>query len=168
MKRFLPQGFMVFAGVLGIATASVNSDQDVTRYDIAKNRKKLDLRESILRKFLKEKQCPDQEFTEIFISEADAHGLDWRLLPSLAFIETTGGKTMKGNNLFGWANGKQKFSSISDAIHTVASALAHGSAYRGKDIGGKLAAYNQGTDYPAMVMQIMRQISPRQQVTAAE
>jgi len=163
MKRFLPSGFMIFAGVLGIATASVHSDQDVT-----KNRKKFDLRQAILRKFLKDKNCPDQQFTEAFIAEADAHGLDWRLLPSLALIETGGGRALKGNNLFGWANGKQTFSSIGDAIHTVAVTLAHGRAYRGKDLGGKLAAYNQGTDYGAMVLEIMRQISPRQQVQSAD
>jgi hypothetical protein len=163
MKRFLPSGFMIFAGVLGIATASVHNDQDVTR-----NRKKFDLREAILRKFLKDKHCPDQEFSEVFIAEADAHGLDWRLLPSLALVETGGGREVKGNNLFGWANGKQKFNSIGEAIHTVASTLAHGRAYRGKDVGGKLAAYNQGTDYPAMVLEIMRQISPRQQVQQAD
>ena len=163
MKRFLPSGFMIFAGVLGIATASVQSDQDVTR-----NRKKFDLRETILRKFLRDNHCPDQEFTEVFIAEADAHNLDWRLLPSLALIETGGGRTFKGNNLFGWGNGKQTFSSIGDAIHTVASTLAHGSAYRGKDLGGKLAAYNQGTDYPAMVLEIMRQISPRQRVQSTD
>jgi hypothetical protein len=163
MKRFLPSGFMIFAGVLGIATASVQSDQDVT-----KNRKRFDLREAILRKFLKDKRCPDQEFTEVFIAEADAHDLDWRLLPSLALVESGGGREMRGNNLFGWANGKQQFSNIGEAIHTVASALAHGRAYRGKDLGGKLAAYNQGTDYPAMVLEIMRQISPRQQVQPAD
>ncbi len=163
MKRFLPSGFMIFAGVLGIATASVHSDQDVT-----KNRKKLDLRETILRKFLKDKHCPDQEYTEVFIAEADAHSLDWRLLPSLALVESGGGRAMKGNNLFGWANGKQTFSTIGEAIHTVASTLAHGRAYRGKDIGGKLAAYNQGTYYSAMVLEIMRQISPRQQVQSAD
>ncbi len=163
MKRFLPSGFMIFAGVLGIATASVQSDQDVT-----KNRKKFDLRETILRKFLRDNHCPDQEFTEVFIAEADAHGLDWRLLPSLALVESGGGRAMKGNNLFGWANGKQTFSTIGEAIHTVASTLAHGKAYRGKDIGRKLATYNQGTDYPAMVLEIMRQISPRQQVPATD
>ena len=76
-------------------------------------------------------------------------------------VESGGGKTAKGNNLFGWANGKLTFSTIGEAIHTVASSLAHGRAYRGKDTGGKLAAYNQGTDYPAMVLEIMRQISPR-------
>ena len=159
MKRFLPSGFMIFAGVLGIAAASVQSDQDVT-----KNRKKFDLREAILRKFLRDNHCPDQEFTEVFIAEADAHGLDWRLLPSLALVESGGGRAVKGNNLFGWANGKQAFNSIGEAIHTVASTLAHGRAYRGKDLDGKLATYNQGTDYPAMVLEIMRQISPRQQV----
>ena len=164
MKRFLPSGLMIFAGVLGIATASVNSDQDLT-----KNRKKFDLREAILRKFLKDKNCPDQEFTEVFIAEADAHGLDWRLLPSLAFVETSGGQNMKGNNLFGWANGKQKFTNAREAIHTVAFGLAQAPAYRGKSIVGKLLAYNQETtDYGAMVMEIMRQISPREQVQPAD
>jgi len=159
MKRFLPSGLMIFAGVLGIATASVHSDQDVT-----KNRKKLDLREVILRKFLRDKHCPDQEFSEVFIAEADAHHLDWRLLPSLAFVESGGGRTSRGNNLFGWANGKKSFTSIGESIHTVASHLAHGIPYRGKDTGGKLAAYNQSTDYSAMVLSIMHQISPRAQV----
>jgi hypothetical protein len=83
-------------------------------------------------------------------------------------VETGGGRILKGNNLFGWANGKQTFSSIGEAIHTVASTLAHGRAYRGKDVGGKLAAYNQATDYSAMVLEIMRQISPRQQVQSAD
>jgi hypothetical protein len=162
MKRFLPTGIMVFAGILGIAaSASVQSDQDVT-----KNRKKFDLREAILSKFLKEKHCPDQQYTEVFIAEADAHGLDWRLLPSLAFVESGGGRAAKGNNLFGWANGKYTFSSIGEAIHTVASSLAHGRAYRGKNLEAKLATYNQNTDYPAMVLAVMKQISPRRQVEA--
>jgi hypothetical protein len=163
MKRFLPSGIMIFAGVLGIAAAAVNTDQDVTR-----NRKKFDLRESILRKFLKDNRCPDQEYAEVFVAEADAHDLDWRLLPSLALVESGGGRTSRGNNLFGWANGKITFNSIGDAIHTVASTLAHGSAYRGKDLTAKLATYNQGTDYPAMVLEIMRQISPRVQVAATD
>src|SRR5271154_5667821 len=126
MKRFLPSGFIVFAGVLGIATASVQSDQDVT-----KNRKKFDLRETMLRTFLKKNHCPDQEFTEVFIAEADAQDLDWRLLPSLALVESGGGRAMKGNNLFGWDNGKQVFNSIGEAIHHVAWTLSQGKAYRG-------------------------------------
>lgn len=162
MKRFLQSG-LIFAGVLGIAAVGSQADQDVT-----KNRKKFDLREVILRKFLRDRHCPAAEYTEAFISEADTHGLDWRLLPSLAFVESGGGKTAKGNNIFGWANGKIAFTSIGDAIHTVAVALAHGRAYRDKDLNAKLATYNHGTDYQAMVRQIMNQISPRPQVQAAD
>lgn len=162
MKRFLPSG-LIFAGVLGIATAGTQANQDVT-----KNRKKFDLREAILRRFLRDKNCPDQEYAGLFITEADTHGLDWRLLPSLALVESGGGKTAKGYNLFGWGNGKFSFESISEAIHTVAVALGHGKAYRGKDLDGKLATYNHGADYGAMVRQIMNQISPRVQVEAAD
>jgi hypothetical protein len=141
----------------------VQTDQDVT-----KNRKKFDLRETILRKFLTDNHCPDREFTELFIAEADAHDLDWRLLPSLALVESGGGRVAKGNNIFGWANGKSTFTSIGEAIHHVARALSLGQAYRGKDLDGKLATFNHGTDYRAMVRDIMNQISPRRQVEAAE
>jgi hypothetical protein len=163
MKRFLPSGFILFAGVLGIAAAATHTDQDITKV-----RKKFDLRETVLRRFLKEKHCPDQQYAELFLAEADAHNLDWRLLPSLAIVESGGGRTSKGNNLFGWANGKQTFNTIGEAIHTVAASLASGRAYRGKDITGKLSTYNQSTDYPAMVMAIMRQISPSPQVVSAD
>ena len=163
MKRFLPSGFMIFAGVLGIAAASVQTDQDVT-----KNRKKFDLREAILRKFLKEQHCPDQEYAEVFISEADIHGLDWRLLPSLALVESGGGRTARGNNLFGWANGKSTFTSIGEAIHHVARALSYGQAYRGKDLDGKLMTFNHGPDYRAMVQDIMNQIAPRPRLEATD
>jgi hypothetical protein len=163
MKRFFPSGVMIFAGVLGITAASLQSDQDVT-----KNRKKFDLREAILRKFLKARHCPDQDYTEVFLAEADAHGLDWRLLPTLALVESGGGRTAKGNNLFGWANGKSRFTSIGESIHHVAMVLAHGSAYQGKDLNGKLAAYNQGTDYRAMVLEIMNQIARGPSVEMAD
>jgi len=163
MKRFLPSGLMLFAGVLGIAGVAAHADQDITKVP-----KKLDLRESVLRKFFREKHSPAQNYTEVFLAEADAHHLDWRLLPSLAFVESGGGKTSKGNNLFGWANGKQTFNSISEAVHTVANALSTGRRYRDKDTLGKLSTYNEHVDYPGMVMSIMRQISPTPDVVTAD
>ncbi len=154
MKRFLPSGIMIFAGVLGIAAATAQAEQDVT-----KNSKKFDLRETILRRFLKDHHCPDESYAGIFVKEADSHGLDWRLLPSLSIVESGGGRHARGNNLFGWANGKRTFDSISEAIHHVAEVLAHGRAYRGKDLEAKLTTYNHRTDYKQMVMSIMHQIS---------
>jgi hypothetical protein len=157
MKRFLPSRLMIFAGVLGVAAATAQMDQDV---DITKIRKRFDLREAILRKFFNDNHCPAEPYAGVFVTEADAHGLDWRLLPSLSIVESGGGKYAKGNNLFGWANGKTKFGSVTEAIHHVASALAFARPYKGKDTDGKLLAYNHSTDYKAMVAQIMRQISP--------
>jgi hypothetical protein len=163
MKRFFSSGFVILAGVLGMAAASASTDPDVTQ-----NRKKSDLREAILHRFLTEKHYPDRDFAGVFVAEADAQDLDWRLLPSLAIVESSGGRHARGNNLFGWANGKYTFPSIGEAIHTVAWTLAHGRAYRGKNIEAKLATYNPDIDYPAMVMQVMRQIFPRQEVQAAD
>ncbi len=84
-------------------------------------------------------------------------------------MESGGGRTAKGNNLFGWANGKTAFTTIGEAIHHVASVLAGGTAYRGKSLDDILVTYNnERPDYRVMVLDIMRQISPRVQVTATE
>lgn len=163
MKRFLPSGLMIFAGVLGIAAASLHADDDVTKV-----RKKFDLREAILRKFLKDNHCPDEPYAGLFIQEADANGLDWRLLPTLSLVESGGGRHAPGNNVFGWNNGNHRFASIADAIHQVASSLAGGKSYKGKDLNGKLAAWNRDVNYRAMVVSIMEQISPIQSAELAQ
>ncbi len=163
MKRFLPSGLFIFAGVLGIAAATAHADQDVTKI-----RKKFDLREAILRRFFKENRCPIEPYAGIFLAEADAFGLDWRLLPSLSVVESGGGKFARGYNLFGWANGKTSFDSISDAVHHVAAALAIGKAYRGKTLEGKMATYNRNVGYHATVTAVMRKIYPTLQVGSAE
>ncbi len=152
---------MLFAGVLGIAAATTHADQDVTKI-----RKKFDLRESILRQFFKDNHCPIEPYSGIFVSEADEHGLDWRLLPSLSVIETGGGRHARGFNLFGWANGKTTFDSISDAVHHVASVLSMGKAYQGKDLKGKLLTYNRRAEYSIAVTDLMKKIYPTPQIGA--
>jgi hypothetical protein len=155
IKHLLPSGLMIFAGVLGIAATTVHAEQDVTKVS-----KKFDLREALLRKFFSANQCPAEHYAQAFVKEADTFGLDWRLLPSLSFVESGGGKYARGYNLFGWANGKAAFDSFGDAIHHVASVLALGKPYRGKDLEGKLLAYNHRSDYQSLVTRVMRQISP--------
>ena len=132
MKRFLQSGVMVFAGVLGMAAATAQTDPQ----DLTKIRKKFDLREVILRRFFSKTQCPAEGYAHVFLAEADANGLDWRLLPSLSIVESGGGKRAPGNNLFGWANGTAVFGSMNEAIHHVASVLALGRPYRGKSWKG--------------------------------
>ncbi len=154
MKRILQSGIVIAAGILGFAAASAHADQDFTT-----TRKKFDLREAILRRFLKENHSPAENFAGVFVAEADAHGLDWRLLPSLALIETGAGKQSRYNNLFGWANGKTRFGSISEAIHEVATGLAEGRSYRNKDLLSKLHSYNRNRGYATLVTDVMARIS---------
>jgi hypothetical protein len=162
MKRFLQSGLVITAGILGLAAVSDSAGQDVPV-----SRKKFDLREAVLRRFFKDNQCPAEEFAGIFVAEADAHGLDWRLLPSLAFVESGAGKHYMYNNMFGWANGTVHFGSVSEAIHMVAIGLAEARPYRNKDIGGKLRAYNGNLGYEALVSGVMRRIAPSVQLVAA-
>src|SRR5580704_15489093 len=155
MKHYLKHGLVLMAGVLGVAGATGYADQNPTATHWLN-----DSRESILSRFLRETGTPIAGYAETFIAEADAHQLDWRLLPSLAIIESGGGQKNRRNNLFGWNNGASRFASATDAIHYVAEALANARPYKGKDLRGKLAAYNPSPDYLRHVMGVMRQISP--------
>lgn len=153
--KILKSGLVLVAGFLGAAAATGHADHNVT-----KAHPKPDVRIGLLRHFLKEKHSPAASYAETFILEADTHGLDWRLLPSLAFVESGGGKNCRKNNLFGWANGASTFSSVTAAIHEVATALAEGRPYKGKSTQAKLEAYNESPDYKSLVSSVMRRISP--------
>jgi hypothetical protein len=154
MKQYFKSGVVIVAGFLGAAAATGYAD-----HDPATDRKP-DVRESVLRKFLQDASCPVAKYAATFIAEADSYHLDWRLLPSLAIVESGGGQRDRRNNIFGWANGASRFSSAAEAIHHVAEALAEARPYRGKDLKGKLAAYNPSPDYLRVVTGVMRRISP--------
>jgi hypothetical protein len=154
MKHYIQSGIVIVAGFLGAAAATGYAD-----YDPATDRKP-DVRENVLRTFLQEASAPVAKYAANFIREADAYNLDWRLLPSLAIVETGGGRRDRRNNIFGWANGASRFASAAEAIHHVAEALADARPYRGKDLKGKLAAYNPTPGYLRAVTGVMRRISP--------
>jgi hypothetical protein len=119
-----------------------------------------DPRLETLRKFFKKTGCPAERMASVFLEAADAYALDWRLLPSLSFVETTGGKTARNNNLFGWDSGRAKFNSVSAGIHAVGYKLANSTIYRGKKLEKVLAIYNPNPDYARAVKSVMRSIAP--------
>jgi hypothetical protein len=153
--KYLQSGLVLMAGVLGAVAATGHAD-----HDLSKNHMKSDIREAILRRFLIENRSPVEVYAETFILEADAHQLDWRLLPSLAIVESGGGQRNLRNNFFGWDNGAVRFSTATEAIHFVAEALAEARPYKGKDLMGKLAAYNPNPGYWRLVTAVMERISP--------
>jgi hypothetical protein len=161
--KFLHSGLVLMAGVLSAVSATGYTDVDVTKMNI-----KPDIREAILQRFLSANHSPVESYAGNFIREADAHHLDWRLLPSLAWIESGAGQHNRKNNLFGWANGASRFSTASEAIHHVAEALAEARAYKGKDLFGKLAAYNPTPGYRGLVTAVMAKISRLPEPTSFE
>jgi hypothetical protein len=112
-----------------------------------------------LRQFFTRAECPAAEYAIDFLMVADEYALDWRLLPSLSFVESTGGKASPYNNLFGWDSGRAHFSSPGAAIRSVGSFLATSVLYRSKSLDEILATYNPNRDYSQKVKSVMRRIA---------
>jgi hypothetical protein len=157
MMKFLSGG-LVFAGMVS-APAAISTLQHVSLGPTVSEHRSDD-RLAAVRDFLGQYDCPAAENAETFLEAADDYELDWRLLPSLSFVESTGGKAARNNNIFGWNNGRASFASVEAGIHTVGYHLAHSRAYRNKDLNGILWAYNPRNGYAEKVKSVMRQISP--------
>lgn len=119
-----------------------------------------DPRLETLRNFFRKGACPAERYAEAFLEAADSNALDWRLLPSLSFVESTGGKNAQHNNIFGWDSGRAHFPNPIAGIHAVGYHLSHSERYRSKGLDKVLAIYNPNLEYVRKVKSVMRQISP--------
>jgi hypothetical protein len=146
---------MVFAGLVSIPAVTSQADQKVTVPECRQD----DPRFLSLKRFFHKAKSPVEHLSAVFISEADVHHLDWRLLPGLSMVESGGGRAFRGNNVFGWNNGNSSFSSVREGIHFVASKLAYSKYYRNKSTSEKLATYNPNEGYPDSVKSMMLRIS---------
>lgn len=118
-----------------------------------------DVRVTRLSAFFRKYDCPVQSLAPVFIRAADAHGLDWRLLPSIAFVESTGGKYFKNNNIFGWDSANKRFRTVADGIHYVAYYLSRSRYYRGKKLDEVLHTYNPAKGYRERVRKVMNEMT---------
>jgi hypothetical protein len=125
-----------------------------------------DPRISRLRTFFSRLHCPVADMSEDFVRVADQNELDWRLLPSIAVVESGGGKAYKNNNIFGWNGGEQAFASIRSGLELVAYKLGRSPLYRRHDVPGKLHIYNENEDYASSVLNLMERIGPKQATRA--
>lgn len=115
---------------------------------------------SVCRSFFEERDCPAHKFAGDFIDAADDNDLDWRLLPSISYVESGGGKEYRNNNILGWANAEKRFQSVRAGIHSVARRLAVSPLYRDKSVDAILHTYNpEHGEYVVKVKAVMRQIA---------
>src|ERR1039457_1699322 len=119
-----------------------------------------DPRLQTLRNFFHLAHCPADRYAAPFLEAADRNELDWRLLPSLSFVESTGGKFSRDNNLFGWDSGRTHFPSAEEGIHAVGYRLSHSDLYKDKELDEILSTYNPNVEYGRRVKSVMRRIAP--------
>ena len=127
-----------------------------------------DPRLSRLKQFFAERGCPLREAAVDFLIAADQNHLDWRLLPSISMIESSGGKDFRNNNVFGWDSSRGSFPSVRAGIHFVAAQLAKSKLYRGKNLESKLQTYNPLPDYVGRVKAVMQTLGSESQTAIAE
>jgi len=92
-----------------------------------------------LQEFFSQRDCPLREAAADFLIAADRNDLDWRLLPSISIIESSGGKDYKNNNVFGWDSCRESFTSVREGIQFVAEQLASSKRYKDKNLDNKLS-----------------------------
>src|ERR1019366_7857566 len=119
-----------------------------------------DPRLGTLRNFFHLADCPAEQYAAAFLEAADRNELDWRLLPSLSFVESTGGKFSRETNLFGWDPGRTHFPSAEEGINAVRYRLSHSDLYKDKELDEILSTYNPNVEYGRRVKSVMRRIAP--------
>lgn len=89
--------------------------------------KKLDNKAKILSGYLASYNSPMQYHAQDFIDASETYGLDWKLLPSIAGVESTFGKQIPGGfNAWGWGvygNQAIYFTSWREGMFTIARGL---------------------------------------------
>jgi len=120
-----------------------------------------------IKEFFRRKKCPLVSEAQEFILAADQNHLDWRLLPSIAFVESGAGKRYRNNNVLGWASCNQAFSSVRTGIHAVAARLGTSPLYRHKNIDQILCTYNPRPEYSVKVKAVMQMIGSASLAPAA-
>ena len=109
---------------------------------------------------------PLQSEAEHFIIAAKEHGIDWRLVAAIGFIESTGGKfscQTADYSAFGWGSCNIDFDSYAESIDVISMNLGGHNPnteyfYKDKDIRGILESYNPPSIVPDYADQVMRQM----------
>jgi len=119
-----------------------------------------DSRCQALRNLFLRYQSPLHKLALTFVRTADSHNLDWRLLPAIAMVETSGGKHGNRTNVFGWNSGRTHFKSVEAGIAFVAGRFTHSPLYAGRTAMGIILKYNPAKiAYPPKVKRYMLELS---------
>ena len=120
-----------------------------------------DLRAKALENVFERNNSPLVPFASTYISIADKYGIDWRLLPAIAGLESSFGKRQMPNshNSYGWGGGYIYFDSYEQGIEIVIASLKKRYYDRGADTVYKIAPiYAESPTWAPRVTIFMNQI----------
>ena len=134
MKQKLLLGFLLLILVLRFPLSGVKAQSTLFAYEqtVEVEAKKVDNRAIMLRDYLNQYNSPLADHAQDFSDAADEYQVDWKLVPSIAGVESTFGKRTPGSDLYpsynawGWGvYGSQSlgFKSWRDGIFTVTKGL---------------------------------------------
>ncbi len=96
---------------------------DVATTEDPRNTERFKKRVAAVKSFFNKYNAPLAANAEDFVRAADLYGIDYRLLPAISMVESTGGKKLfRAYNPFGW--GRSGYSSFKEAIYDVARGMA--------------------------------------------
>lgn len=100
----------------------------------------VDVRVKKVEKFLTRYNSPLTPYAAVFVASADKYGIDWRLVPAIAGVESTFGKHIppRSYNAYGWNGGKYRFQSWEHSIDYVSRALGEKYYARGLNTPSKI------------------------------
>ncbi len=143
----------------GLFSANKEDDQDEV----------LKLQAEAIDAYYKKYDMPLEGMGMKMVIEAKKNNIDWRLVPAISVIESTGGKfacKKVTNSFLGWGSCKINFASAEKAIEIVSWNLGGGNPntsryYLNKSTPEKLKAYNPPSvvpNYTEKVMKVMNSI----------
>lgn len=100
---------------------------------VAASFRPIDQRAQALQNVLNRYNSPLAPYAKNYVEAADKYGIDWRLLPAIAGLESTFGKRQLAGsyNSYGWGGGRIYFDSIDHGIDTVLYGLKNRYMSRG-------------------------------------
>lgn len=138
---------VLFLAILTLAPLSrstpsiAEAESSIPVQEMTIQAKTLDPRAVVLRDYFAKFDSPLQNYAQDFVDAADTYGVDWKLVPSIAGVESTFGKETPGSDYYpsyngwGWGvygNQAIYFKSWKDGIYTVTAGI--GQNYTSKGI----------------------------------
>lgn len=152
------------SGTADAKPASVGTDTDLLKKKESEEAAKIDA-------YFSQNGMPLAGYGMEMVTDADAHGVDWRLIPAIAIRESTGGLHQCKSvtySPFGFGSCHISFSSYNQAIQNLATNLGGDNPNTAKHYGGKstdaiLKVYNSVIPgYASQVESIMTKIGNTQ------